>query len=369
MPEFRSEFSMSAASAGLVSSLGFAGFFAGLLVAQLLLNRRGPEHPVLAGLAAATLGLGLVAIAPNVPILAAGVFLAATSAGFAWTPFNDAVHRKVRDRDRASALSVISTGTSVGIALAGVVALGMVFFGFGWRICWGVFAAASIVALAINWAALRQVEKAPDDPPEAVWRDLLQPVALPLFGVAFIFGITSAIYISFAADRFAEDGLPGLPQGTAPALVFIFYGLFGLTGLATDRLRDRIGLTWLVRLLMLAGAGSLAAAAFMPDHLGGLATSAGLQGIHVMMTSAVLAFWSESLFPAFPSLSFTAALLAVAAGCVIGPALAGLAVGSLGPQVMFYAAAVLPLVAMVFIRARFMVERQSDTTGSIEVGA
>ncbi|MEY8841519.1 MFS transporter, partial [Cribrihabitans sp. XS_ASV171] len=124
----------------LVSSLGFTGFLIGLLVAQWLLVRYGPKVPVLTGLSAATVGLGIVALAANVPVLAAGVFLAASSAGFAWTPFNDAVHRKVRNVDRPTALSEISTGTSLGIALAGFAALAMIHIGAGWRACWAVFA-------------------------------------------------------------------------------------------------------------------------------------------------------------------------------------------------------------------------------------
>lgn len=38
VPELKSVFSMSSSAVGLVSSLGFAGFFVGLLIAQWLLN-------------------------------------------------------------------------------------------------------------------------------------------------------------------------------------------------------------------------------------------------------------------------------------------------------------------------------------------
>lgn len=134
VPEFQSAFSLSTAAVGLISSLGFTGFFIGLLVAQFLLNRRGPEAPVLSGLAAATIGLGTVTVATNAVLLAIGVFIAASSAGFAWTPFNDAVHRKILDIDRPMALSGISTGTSVGIALAGTLAFAMLLIGLDWRV-------------------------------------------------------------------------------------------------------------------------------------------------------------------------------------------------------------------------------------------
>ena len=358
VPEFRSEFGMSSSTLGFVSSLGFLGFFIGLWIAQVLLNRRGPEQPVLAGLLAATLGLTLVALAPNLAALAAGVFLAASSAGFAWTPFNDAVHRKIRDDDRPAALSQISTGTSVGIALAGLVALAMVLLGLDWRVCWMIFAAASAIVLVANRVALHPVGKAPDMVSEGAWRGLMNRAALPLFAVAFIYGTTSAIYISFAADRFSSSGgVAGVPAAAAPAVIFIVYGLFGLTGFLTDRMRGALGLPWLLRGLMLTGAVSMASVALWAGSWVALLSSAAFQGVNVMMTSAVLAFWSERLFPTLPSLSFTTALLATAAGSVIGPAVAGVASDVFGPEAMFLAAAVLPLAAAALLRARHVQER------------
>lgn len=354
VPDFRSAFSMSTSTVGLVSSLGFTGFFIGLLAAQWMLSRQGPAAPVLSGLTAASAGLATVAMAPNVIVLAAGVFLAASSAGFAWTPFNDAVHRKIQDVDSPSALSEISSGTSVGIFGTGLAALWMNYAGISWRVGWMVFAIAALVGLIGNFAVLRRIEKvSPDKQPHHKWTSLLQGVAIPLFAVAFVFGATSAIYIAFAVDHMADvGGIPGLSKDTTPALVFMFYGLFGLTGLLTARLQVLIGLPWLVRLLMLAGALSLAVIAILPGSWVGLIVSAGLQGVHVMMTSAVLALWSERLFPTLPSFSFTAALLATAAGNVFGPSLAGLASTAFGAPAMFLAAATLPAATLVALLGR-----------------
>lgn len=363
VPEFQGVFSLSSSMVGMISSLGFLGFFIGLLIAQCLLARRGPEMPILVGLAAATMGLGIVTLAPNVAALAGGVFLAASSAGFAWTPFNDAVHRKVRNVDRPTALSEISTGTTVGIALAGAISLAMVFLEFGWRYCWAIFTAASALALLGNWAALRQVDKAPDAEPDRTWSEVVQWKAAPLFGVAFVFGITSAVYISFVPDQLARHGVPGMPDGSAPSLVFIFFGLFGLAGLATSRLKDRVGLPWLLRVLLGISAGSFALAAMLSGSWAGLVPSAGLQGINVMMTSAVLAIWSERLFPAFPSLGFTATLLATAAGSVIGPAFAGLALGGVGSAPMLFGTAAIPLAGAALVRRRFIVETSEVADG------
>lgn len=365
VPEFRSAFSMSTSAVGFVASLGFLGFFLGLVIAQALLVGRGPGSPVLSGLTAATLGLGVVALAPNLPVLAIGVFLATSSAGLAWTPFNDAVHRKVRDEDRPSVLSVVSTGTGVGIALAGLAALVVVLAGLSWRLSWASFAAASAVALYGNWVAFRGVDKDRREGPSEGWRDLLHAAAAPLLAIGFVFGTTSAIYISFAADHMVTvGGVPGVPVAATPALVFICYGLFGLVGLLTGRVKAMIGLLLLLRLLMLAGALSVALVAFAPDAWAGVVLSAGWQGVYVMMTSAVLALWTERLFPSLPSLSFTAVLLAAAAGSVLGPAAAGVVSDAVGAEAVFLGTAALPALTALLLRDRHVRERPARAAGS-----
>lgn len=358
VPQFRAQFSMSASTVGFVSGIGFLGFFLGLVAAQALRTRRGPDAPVLTGLACAATGMAIVSLAPGVGALAFGVFLAAASAGFAWTPFNDAVHRKVHDTDRPSALSRISTGTSVGVILTGVAALAIVLTGLSWRYCWGFFALASVAALVGNRVALHPVGKSPARGPGPGWRVMMRAASIPLFAVSFVFGTVSAIYISFAGDHMrAVGGLPGLAAALAPGVVFILYGLFGLSGLLAGRVKDRVGLACILRLLIGAGALSLALMAVAPSSWAGLIASAGLQGVHVMMTSAVLAFWSERLFPAFPSLSFTATLLAMAAGSIIGPALAGVASDVFGVPAMFLGAAVLPAMTILLLRNRYLWDR------------
>ena len=358
VPEFRSAFGLSTSDVGFVASLGFLGFFVGLLIAQARLNRRGPGSPVVSGLAAATVGLAMVALAPNLPVVAIGVFLATSSAGLAWTPYNDAIHREVRFEDRPSALSMVSTGTGVGIALAGLAALVVAIGGLSWRVGWALFAAASAVALLVNWVAFRGVDKDRSDGPAEGWRDLVHVAAIPLLAVGFAYGTTSAIYISFAADHIVTaGGVPGVPVAATPALVFICYGLFGLVGLLTGRVHGTIGLPVLLRLLMLAGALSVALVAIAPDTWAGLILSAGWQGVHVMMTSAVLAFWSERVFPSLPSLSFTVALLAAALGSVVGPAVAGAMSDAVGAEAMLLGTAALPALAALLLRDRHVWER------------
>lgn len=342
LSQFRGEFALSSGTAGLISGLGFFGFFLGLLAAYGLTARKDPRLPVVAGLLAAAFGASVVAAAPGVVLLAAGVFFLMSSAGFSWAPFNNAAHRELPDESRPRALSVVSTGTSLGVAAAGLTALILGLAGPSWRVAWAAFAIAAALAALANFAGLREVAGSPGPQSGRPWGDLIAASARPVYAIAFSFGASTAIYISFAADRIEQaGGLPGLPQSASSSVVFIAYGVFGLGGLATSLVRREIGLTWLLRLLLGASVVSHALVALAPTSWPGIALSAGLQGLFVMMISATLAFWSERLFPHMPTLGFTAALLWVATGSVIGSVLTGFAADAWGGGTIFFGAAAL----------------------------
>jgi len=361
LSDFRADFALSTGMAGLISSLGFLGMLLGLIAAYATLARVGPRAPVLLGLGLATVGTGLVAWSPSLPVLILGIVLAMTSAGFAWSPFNNIVGRRLPDDTRPSALAVISTGTSLGIAAAGATALATNLTGLPWQAAWAAFAIAGAIAGLGNVAALR----APNDPlgaswPRQPWGTLLHRKAMPLYAIAFSFGTTTAIYFSFAADRIEQSGgLPMLPSGTSPAILFLCFGTVGLIGLATGRIKGAIGLSALLRALLTASALSAGLIALAPASWPGVVLSAGLQGAYVMMMSGVLALWSERLFPQMPARSFTAALIAVAGGSVLGPATAGAMADSAGASAMFLVTALLSLTTIPAIHPHFVQERPS----------
>ena len=359
LSEFREDFALSIGMAGLISSMGFLGMLCGLVAAYAILANWGPRPPVLIGLGLATTGMALVAWAPTLPVLTGGIVIAMASAGFAWTPFNNIVNRRLTEETRLSALAIISTGTSLGIAAAGVAAVAVSLSGLSWQTSWALFAGFSAVALLGNVEALRE----PSGPlgasvPRVPWGALLHRSAMPLYSIAFSFGTTTAIFFSFAADRIVQTGgLPGLPSGTAPAILFVFYGIFGLAGLATGHIKSRIGLSALLRVLLLASALSLALMALWPGNWAAIVVAAALQGGFVMMMSAILSYWSERLFPQMPARSFTAALIAVACGSVLGPVTAGLAADSIVTGPMFLATALLSVTTLPVILPRFVQER------------
>jgi sugar phosphate permease len=122
LPDIREEFGLSTEVLGFVASGLYAGYLAALLAMGLL-----------AGLLSAGAGTALVALSPNAAVLAAGVVLAGTGAGWSWAPYNDTVGLAVPASSRDRVLSVISTGTTFGIAITGLAALSAAAYGLPWR--------------------------------------------------------------------------------------------------------------------------------------------------------------------------------------------------------------------------------------------
>jgi predicted MFS family arabinose efflux permease len=339
MPAFRSDLALSTNGASMVASIGFFAFLLGLPVAAWLDARHGPRAPVAAGILAAALGFALVAAATDAVMLTLGVALAGSSAGLCWTPFNDAVERIVPPDAQPGALSVVSTGTTLGVAAAGALAMAVSFALLDWRAAWGVFwGAAMLIALAVLLALPAGRRPSPS---RTSLRTFLDAEALPLYTTALVFGATNGAWLSFAADRVVSaGGLPGLPERAAAAVIFLAYGLFGLIGLATRPIEARIGLNALLSAIFAAFAASLVLTGLWPADWPSVVAAAGLHGAAVMTISAVLSFWSLRLFPGRGSFGFTAALIAAAAGSVIGPAAVGPLLTSLGPRSAFIVMAV-----------------------------
>jgi predicted MFS family arabinose efflux permease len=347
LPDFRESFGLTTGTAGVIASAAFGSFLGGLLLAARLTARRGPRAPVVAGALAAAFGTALVALAGGPALLAAGVVLAGASSGLCWSPFNAAAERCVPKTGRARVLSVVSSGTTVGIAGTGLLALALVLTEAHWRATWAAFAACALAAAAVNLQAL---PRGPGSGPAAARRGRLgRALRLaggrlrPLVLAAVSFGLTSGVYLSFAVDRVAGAAAPSDRPAVAGPMLFVAFGLGGLAGFLAGDIDARTGTARLLRVVFLCSAVSLGLVGAAPGEAAAAGLSAALQGACLMLISAIFSFASLRIRPAQPSAAFTAVLLAFASGNLLGPALAGAAGEAVGLGAAFGAAAALSL--------------------------
>lgn len=364
LPVFRDEFALSTSSAGLIASSAFGGFFVALLVTVWLVVSHGPRVAVLIGCFSALLGMTIVAIAQNTTMLAVGTVLAATSAGFCWSPFNDAAERGVPLSQRERTLSIISTGTSAGIVGAGLLALAVAGLEHGWRTVWVVFALAALATAAINLYGLARLPRSETPTVPAGWlASMISSPGWPLLGIALSFGLTNGFYLSFAVDHLSEaGGLPGIATSLSGPVLYMALGAGGVAGVLTADIKARIGLTALVRGIFACSLLSLLLMGLLPTHWSALIASAALQGTCIMVLSAIFSFWSSHLHPGLPTIGFTATLTIFALGNIIGPSLGGFIAGSFGLAGAFVANAVISLATVLLFPGKKRREAIGDHT-------
>ena len=349
LPEIREEFGLSTETLGFVASGLYAGYLGALLAVGLLAARLGPRPPVLVGLSSAALGMGLVAFSPNATLLAAGVVLAGTSAGWSWAPYNDAVEEAVPPALRDRVLSVVSTGTTLGIAVAGLVAFVSVARDAPWRAGWLAFAACALAAAALNARLLPGGRRDAGGASPAGRSNLgwfVCPSSAPLFAVALSFGVVNSAYFSFAVDLISDEGSPSAALGP---VLYAVMGAAGFAGLFTGDAVARFGLRRVLAATLLSLGVAVGLLGLAPGWWPAAGASAVIFGVDTMVMSALLSMWSSAVFAERPSTGFSAALLLFGVGCVVGPAAAGALSGGLELQTAFLLAAGLAL-ATAFVR-------------------
>ncbi len=353
LPQIEADLNLASATAGAISAGLFAAFVVATIAASWVVARQGPRRAILLGCGFALAGTVLVALAPGIPVLALGVVLAGASAGLCWTPFNDVATRSLDESERGTPLSLVSTGTALGIAGAGLLELVGALTGVSWRWAWAGYVFAAAVAAIVVWIRLPHLPGRPGESgvrPSSARR--LGHAALWPVATAVSFGLTSSLFLAFAANEAVEaGGVEGLTYDATAGVVFVVFGVAGLLGVWSSRAERSWGLSNLLGLVFAASAASLALLALWPTSWAALLGSAGLQGVAVMVTSAALSFWTARLFPDRASLAFTVVLIALGSGSVIGPAAAGVLLPSWGSTSVFLGAAGLSMLTCLALMA------------------
>lgn len=330
---------------GLIAGGTFAGFLAGIVGAPVLAARRGPRAPTTVGGVCGALGALLVVLAGSPGVLAAGAVLAGSAAGWVWAPYSDLVEALARPAVRPGLLAAISTGTSGGLVLTGLVA---VLVGEHWRVVWAAAAVASVAAALLNlgWVPPCAVRDGRGPRRRLPWAALVAPS-----GYAVVYQAVTALGFTYAAEVARAAGL----AADARPVLFVIIGVLGLAALATGVLATRFGpgrvaagcLVVLGLALGLFATGShspvvalLAAAVFAPPY---------------MVGAAALAVWTAAVAPTDPGRALTATMVVGAVGAIVAPVVVGVLTPALGLPALLAAAGVLSAlvgVALVGLRSR-----------------
>lgn len=342
VPQLREAFDLSPAAIGLIGAGSYAGYCAAIVVSLVFTSRVGPRAMAAAAGVVAVVGIAAVAGAPAAWVLAVGVLVAGSSTGLASPPMGEAVALSVPEQRQDRSNALINSGTSVGVAVSGPVAL---LAAEQWRLAWAAFAAVGLAVLAWNALALpaKLGGKSPGSAaiaepgrspvtPELSGGYLLRRRSLALFAAASGMGFASAAYWTFSRDVVVQAG--GLGESGA-TLFWTVIGVSGLAGAAAGDLVKRFGLgrPFAGSLFVLAGATTLLVAA--PGTLALSYVSAALFGSSYIMLTGIILVWSVAVFPERPSAGIGAGFLMIAVGQVVGSPVAGTIARAAGLQTAF----------------------------------
>lgn len=369
VPNIRDELGLSTQVLGLIASGSYAGYLAANLITAATAAVTGPRLPVVIGTLSAAAGMLMISASSGPWALAAGVILAGTSPGFAYTPFSDAVVRLIPDSQQSRTYAIINSGTSFGVMIAGPIAL---WAGDSWRSAWLLFAVLAVVAAVWNGRLLptgshRRAISGEETEADAVTDEtrgeridgksgarigpslpslrpgwFVGPMSTRLFAVAFFIGLATSTYWTFAVDLISS--FQGATGGVSGPLFWSVMGIAGIVGGLVGDVVYKVGLKRALMLTVLSLAFATGVLAAAPASLPAIMVSAVVFGSGFIAVTGIVGVWSINVFYERPSAGFGAAFFLISAGQLVGPAAFGLLAEQTSLVTAFYAATVTTLL-------------------------
>ena len=341
LPDMRAEVHMTASTAGLISSAAYLSYMAANIGVVAVLTRWGPRVAVGGAALLAAVGMGVIAGAHSVLLLAAGVVVAGAAAGMSFPPYADIVAGQVRPEKRDVVWSTISSGTGWGVALAGPIAI---VAGAQWRVAWVVFVAIAVVVgvLAVFHAPAVEDRRARLPQLSITW--FFCPKSRPLLLSAVLVGVGSSVWWAFSVDAMRQSGI----DSSSARLIYAVCGVAMLLASLSGSVFARFGLrpSYLVSTSLLAA--SLAAFGLATAHQATAMLAAVVFGAVYATVIAVHGVWSSRVFEDHPSAGLAAVNTALTIGTLAGPTLAGVVIQQADYGAALVIVAVLTLAALPF---------------------
>ncbi len=326
VPRFSETFGLSTVGVGVLGGLSTAGYAAGLLLAPRTSARSARGTVLLAG-AAATTGLALMALAPDVAVFAAGIVVAGASAGLVSPGVAQLIGEST---GQARAQTWANTGTGLGLAASAFTPL----LALGWPVVWAAFAGLGAVVTLLAWRTLPRTR--PAGTATGGGRGLK-----PLVLNAVLIGVTSAPYWTFSGSRLAEAGL----SPVAATWCWFAIGVAGLCGGLAGRVVERVGLPAANLVTWTLAAAGLALLAVPGLGLAGALASSALFGSTYMALTGLCIVWAARVSPERPARGVTWSYVGLGVGQTAAGPLAGAAAASIGLGPVFILTGLVALLA------------------------
>lgn len=397
IPAIKAEFGASDSLMGLIGGPGFMISFVLFTIPLARLADRWSRRKVLALSAAFwSLATGLCGMAANIGQLAAARVAVGIGEAGGFPPSQSIISSLFDGKRRATALGILSAGTSLGIVL-GLTGGGILAAAFGWREAFLILAAPGLPLALLIWLtgprrardAAAQTATAPRSSALATMAGLwsirsLRQLAIAM-GVFNIFGYAGAIWLPTYFMR--SHGMTAMEAGVWLGLGVAMGGVAGAmsSGFIVDAMIRR-NASWQLRVPAIGfflATPLMAAMLLVPNgaaiDLAG--TSVPVVALLSISTAFLTALWAGPSYAAAANLvqpeqrAQATAMLVVAInvlGSTVGPLLAGMVSDVLTPRYgieglrysLFVMGILIPAGGFMFWRAGARYAEDLDNSGS-----
>ncbi len=345
LPSMQTALGIENAQAGALASANLIGYLALSLIGGALASRFGPRVVITGGLGLA--GVSLLLTGTVETFAAAFVWRAAAGigSGASNVPVMGLVSSWFGIRRRGFAAGIAVTGSSIALIVLGplVPALLDAYGDNGWRVCWYVYGAATLILAAAARLVLRNspdeldIEAfgvTADDPPRQTgtalhWGLVYRSGRVWVLGLVYVaFGFSYIIYMTFFFKHLIAQG--GYSRESAGGLFMLVGWLSLFCGLVWGAISDHIGRKRTLMLVYLLQAASFSLFALWQSSAG-YTVSAVLFGLTAWSIPAIMAATcGDVLGPRLAPAALGFITLFFGVGQALGPSVAGVMADTTG---------------------------------------
>ncbi|MBY7141891.1 MFS transporter [Virgibacillus sp. NKC19-3] len=341
LPYINETIHMNQTTSGFISSLSYIAYCIAIILAMTLSNKVSPRSILVVAGLSSIIGLGTISISSTPVVLGLGIFLAGMSTGFSSPPYANIVSTSVEARLQNQANSWINSGTSIGTAFTGAIAIIMTD---SWRETYLTFMIIAILVLIINYKVLPKHQtlekKVTAGYSKEEWRHSIQLIVASL-----LIGISCSAYWTFSKDFMLNlDSVPTyLGEG-----FWVIIGVSGLLGGTAGVFINKFGLKRAYRISIIAlSTASLILGIYPDNHIMGFLSPVLFGSSYIFMTG-VLIVWGISVFKTNPSFGLGVPFLILALGQAIGSIFSGVIADILGYDVLFVGSSIIGYITLLF---------------------
>ncbi|SDK26992.1 MFS transporter [Sediminibacillus albus] len=341
LPYINESINMDQSTSGVISSLSYIAYCIAIVLAMAFSNKVPPRSLLVVAGLLSIIGLGIISISSNPVLLGLGIFLAGMSTGVSSPPYANIVSTTVETRLQNQTNSWINSGTSIGTACTGAIAIIMAD---SWRETYLIFMVIAIFVLIANYKVLpgHQVseKKVTVGYSKKEWRRSIQLIFASLFS-----GLSCSAYWTFSRDFMLS--LESVPIYLGEWF-WVIIGAAGLLGGTAGAFIDKFGVRSAYRISVLALSTSSLILGIYPDNNIAGFLSPVLFGSSYIFLTGVLIVWGITVFKTNPSFGLGVPFLILALGQAIGSVFSGIVADISAYYTLFIWSSIIGYVALVF---------------------